>query len=239
MKALGHQNCIVKTDSKVIADHIEKESEARKPELIQYLETVRAMEKHFRGFTIIHIPRAQNDEADRLAKAAARKQKLPPDVFFEEISTPSTRPKKETRINAIFSEDWRAPIMAYFRGHYEPTDEAEEKRLSQRARGYVISHGELYKSGGSNPLAKMHPSQSRHQTSERDPRWHLRIPHRHQTSRSQGIQAGFFLAICAERRRESGQNLRSLPKVEPKIKQTFETLATDSPRLAPPAVGTL
>ena len=73
MKALGHQNCIVKTDSKVIADHIEKESEARKPELIQYLEVVRAMEKHFRGFTIIHIPRAQNDEADRLAKAAARK----------------------------------------------------------------------------------------------------------------------------------------------------------------------
>ena len=93
MKALGHQNCIVKTDSKVIADHIEKESEARKPELIQYLEAVRAMEKHFRGFTIIHIPRAQNDEADRLAKAVARKQQLPPDVFFEEISTPSTRPK--------------------------------------------------------------------------------------------------------------------------------------------------
>ena len=73
---------------------------------------IRAMEKHFRGFTIIHIPRAQNDEADRLAKAAARKQQLPPDVFFEEISTPSTRAKKESRINAIFSEDWRAPIMA-------------------------------------------------------------------------------------------------------------------------------
>ena len=90
---------------------------------------------------------------------------------------------------------------------------------------------------GSNPLAKMHPSQSRHRTSERDPRWHLRIPHRHQTSRSQGIQAGFLLAICAERRIKSGQNLRSLPKAEPKIKQTFGTLATDSPRLAPLAVG--
>jgi len=28
------------------------------------------MEKHFIGFTIVHIPHAQNDEADRLAKAA-------------------------------------------------------------------------------------------------------------------------------------------------------------------------
>ena len=105
------------------------------------------MEKHFGGFTIIHIPRAQNDEADRLAKAVARKQQLPPDVFFKEIYTPSTKPKKESRVNVIFSEDWRAPIMAYLRGHYEPIDEAEEKRLSQRARGYVISQGDLYKSG--------------------------------------------------------------------------------------------
>ena len=137
MKALGHQNCIIKIDSKVIADHIEKESEAKKPELIEYLETVRAMEKHFKGFTITHIPCAQNDEADRLAKDTARKQQLPPDVFFEEISTPSTRARKENRINAIFSEDWRALIMAYLRGHYKPVDEAEEKRLSQRARGYV------------------------------------------------------------------------------------------------------
>ena len=134
MKALGHQNCIVKIDSKVIADHIEKESEARKPELIQYLEAVRAMEKHFRGFTIIHIPRAQDDEADRLAKAAFKKQQLPPDIFYEEIRTPSTRPKKENRINVIFSEDWRAPIMAYLRGHYEPTDDTEEKRLSKSKR---------------------------------------------------------------------------------------------------------
>ena len=105
MKALGHQDCVIKTYSKVIADHIEKESEARKPKLIQYLEVVRATEKHFRVFTIIHIPRAQNDEADRLAKVAARKQQLPLDVFFKEISTPLTREKKESRINAIFSED--------------------------------------------------------------------------------------------------------------------------------------
>ena len=91
------------------------------------MEAVRAMEKHFRGFTIIHIPRAQNDEAERLAKAVARKQQLPPDVFFEEISTPSTRPKKESRINTIFSKDWRALIMAYLRGHYEPLMKQKKK----------------------------------------------------------------------------------------------------------------
>ena len=47
--------------------------------------------------------------------------------------------------------------MAYLRAHYEPSDEAEEKRLSQRARGYVISQGELYKSGVVTPWLKCIP----------------------------------------------------------------------------------
>jgi len=71
MKALGHPNFIIKSDLKVITDHVEKESEARKPEMKLYLEAVRAMEKHFKGFTVIHIPRDQNQEADKLAKATA------------------------------------------------------------------------------------------------------------------------------------------------------------------------
>jgi hypothetical protein len=39
--------------------------------MIQYLEAVRAMEKHFNGFTVEHLQKALNGEADKLAKAAA------------------------------------------------------------------------------------------------------------------------------------------------------------------------
>jgi hypothetical protein len=38
MKALGQQNFIIKKDSKVIQEHIEKESEAKNPVLMKYLE---------------------------------------------------------------------------------------------------------------------------------------------------------------------------------------------------------
>jgi hypothetical protein len=41
--------------------------------------------------------------------------------------------------------------MAYLRGHYKPQDELQEKRLSQRARGYAVVNGELYKSGVTEP----------------------------------------------------------------------------------------
>jgi ribonuclease HI len=49
MKALGQQTFIIKTDSKVFQEHIEKESEARNPVLMKYLEKVREMERHFKG----------------------------------------------------------------------------------------------------------------------------------------------------------------------------------------------
>ena len=94
MKVLGQQTIIIKTDSKVIQEHIEKESEARNPVLVRYLEKVREMEKHFKGYSVHHIPRNDNNEADKLAKAAAQNQAMPPDVFFEIIREPSIKDPK-------------------------------------------------------------------------------------------------------------------------------------------------
>lgn len=41
--------------------------------------------------------------------------------------------------------------MAYMRGYFEPHDEIELTRLKQRARGYAIIDGELFKAGISTP----------------------------------------------------------------------------------------
>jgi ribonuclease HI len=151
MKALGQQTFIIKTDSKVIQEHVEKESQARNPVLMKYLEKVREMERHFKGYSVKHIPRDDNNEADKLAKAAARNQELPPNVFFEIIREPSIKESRPKIMNAVETPDWRAEIMAYLRGHYEPQDEMEEKRLKQKARGYTVVNGELYKSGVTEP----------------------------------------------------------------------------------------
>jgi ribonuclease HI len=151
MKALGQQTFIIKTDSKVIQDHIEKESEARNPVLMKYLEKVREMERHFKGYSVQHIPRDDNNEADKLAKATAKNQVMLPDVFFEIIKEPSIKETKPKIVNVVETLDWRAEIMTYLRGLYKPQDELEEKRLKQRARGYAVVNGELYKSGVTEP----------------------------------------------------------------------------------------
>jgi ribonuclease HI len=105
MKALGQQIFIIRTDSKVIQEHIEKESEARNPVLMKYLEKVREMERHFKGYSVQHIPRDDNNEADKLAKAAARNQELPPDVFFEIIKEPSMKESRSKIVNVVETPD--------------------------------------------------------------------------------------------------------------------------------------
>jgi hypothetical protein len=118
---------------------------------MKYLEKVREMKRHFKGYSVQHIPRDDNNEADKLAKAAVRNQEMPPDVFFEIIKEPSIKESKPKIVNVVETPDWRAEIMAYLRGHYEPQDELQEKRLKQRARGYAVVNGELYKSGVTEP----------------------------------------------------------------------------------------
>jgi ribonuclease HI len=113
MKGLGQQTFIIRTDSKVIQEHVEKEIEARNPVLMKYLEKVRKMERHFKGYSVQHIPRDDNNEADKLAKAAARNQELPPNVFFVIIREPSIKESRPKIVNAVETPYWRADIMDY------------------------------------------------------------------------------------------------------------------------------
>jgi hypothetical protein len=72
-------------------------------------------------------------------------------VFFEIIKEPSIKEPKQKIVNIVETRDWRAEIMEYLTGHYEPQDELEEKRLKQRARGYAVVDEELYNSGVTEP----------------------------------------------------------------------------------------
>jgi hypothetical protein len=77
-------------------------------------------------------------------------------VFYETQHHPSTEtPVKPVKlVNAIHNEDWRAPIVAYLKGYLKLESKEEENRVSQRARGYKIIEGNLYKALVTVPLLK-------------------------------------------------------------------------------------
>jgi hypothetical protein len=56
---------------------------------MQILATIRSLEKQFKGIILQHIERNKNEEADTLAKARAKGEPLPSDVFYHIVSTPA------------------------------------------------------------------------------------------------------------------------------------------------------
>jgi ribonuclease HI len=156
MKALGQQTFIIKSDSKVVQEHIEKESEARNPVLMKYLEKVREMERHFKGYSVQHIPRDDNNEVDKLAKAAARNQAVPPDMFFEIIEEPPIKEAKPKIMNIVETRDWRAEIMAYLRGRYEPQDEIGGEKIKAKGKGLCGGQRRAVQIRSYRTMAKVH-----------------------------------------------------------------------------------
>jgi hypothetical protein len=110
------------------------------------------------------VDRARNKEADALAKAAARGEALPSDVFYHVIGTPAVRNPKGLQIttnaeghrivNLIMVEDWRAPITLFLQGYYHPGDVNEATRLKHRSQDFTLIEGQLYKKGISQPMLK-------------------------------------------------------------------------------------
>jgi hypothetical protein len=99
-----------------------------------------------------------------LAKAAARCEALPSDVFYHVIGTPAVRSPEGLQItndteghrivNLIMTEDWQAPITLFLQGYYHLGDVNVAKRLKHRSWDFAIIEGQLYKKGVSQPMLK-------------------------------------------------------------------------------------
>ena len=151
-RAAGARRVMVKSDSQLVAGHVDKSYQAKEPEMIRYLALARAMEKHFTGFTVRSIPRGDNAEADMLARAASSATGLPPAAFYEILKAPATR--ELAGVNIIIELDWRTPIIQYLAEEAEPEDPVKARRLRARARSFVIHDGILYKHGVCAPYLR-------------------------------------------------------------------------------------
>jgi hypothetical protein len=64
---------------------------SRDATLERYLVIIWRMENYFKGFIVKYIERTKYTKADELAKVAARKMVLPPNIFFQTIEDTSVK----------------------------------------------------------------------------------------------------------------------------------------------------
>ena len=143
------------SDSQLVVKQIEDSYEVRGEKMILYLKKVRELLKNFIQIQVRHVPRAENTQADALAKlATAPQEDLDRLILVEHLLEPSVNVDDE-EVSLVMSEpSWMDPIWDYLVDGTLPSDPKEASKLRMRSTRFTIHRGTLYKRGFSTPILK-------------------------------------------------------------------------------------
>src|SRR5438105_6904961 len=86
---LGVRRLIVKGDSQLVVNQVNKDYQCSVPIMAAYLAEVRKLERRFLGLEVKHVLRRDNQLADELARISSSGTPSPVGVFEERLSQPS------------------------------------------------------------------------------------------------------------------------------------------------------
>jgi ribonuclease HI len=95
-KEIGIQRILCFGDSDLVVHQFSGEWDAKDANMASYRFYVQQLSGFFEGGEFHHVPRANNDEADRLSKIGSTKQDIPAGVSLEIIRKPSIKPSPES-----------------------------------------------------------------------------------------------------------------------------------------------
>jgi ribonuclease HI len=138
-KEIGIRRILCFGDSDLVVHQVSGEWDAKDANMASYRFYVQQLCGFFEGCEFHHVPRANNDEADRLSKIGSTKQDIPAGVSLEIIRKPSIKPSPEsTSIYAL--ED---PALAQM----PPPDSGAAASGLNEAAGHPSAAGSTKDSG--------------------------------------------------------------------------------------------
>jgi ribonuclease HI len=95
-KEIGIRRILCFGDSNLVVHQVSGEWDAKDANMASYHFYVQQLCGFFEGCEFHHVPRANNDEADRLSKIGSTKHDIPAGVSLEIICKPSIKPSPES-----------------------------------------------------------------------------------------------------------------------------------------------
>jgi hypothetical protein len=168
---LGVWRLDARGDSQLVIDQVMKNSHCRDRKMEAYCDKVWRLQDKFYGLELNHVARRYNETTDELAKIASGRTMVPPNVFSRDIYQPSVKlndalePEGTSAQPEVPSADegealsveieqngvtpnlnWQTPYLEYLLQGELPLDKAEARRLSRRAKSFVLlgDEKELY-----------------------------------------------------------------------------------------------
>ncbi|XP_070025139.1 uncharacterized protein [Nicotiana sylvestris] len=154
-KSLGAEVIEAKCDSQLVVNQVNKTFEVREDRMQRYLEKLQVTLHRFREWTLQHVPREQNGEADALANLGSS-------VEDDEISlgtvvqlSKSIVEEGHAEINSTsLTWDWRNKYIDYLKNGKLPSDHKESRTLQTKAARFTLAEdGTLYRRMFDGPLA--------------------------------------------------------------------------------------
>ena len=118
----------------------------------RYLDQVRVRVDDLEA-KIVQIPRGENEQVDRLAKAASAEHMIIPDnvLSFFQLSPLID----SSNVQEIGSEsNWTAPLVSYLKNGVLPDGKEAARKLKVQATRFVLIREVLYKRGFSHPYLR-------------------------------------------------------------------------------------
>jgi ribonuclease HI len=109
-KEIGIRRILCFGDSDLVVHQVSGEWDTKDANMASYRFYVQQLCGFFEGCEFHHVPRANNDEVDRLSKIGSTKQEIPSGVSLEVIRKPSIKPSLES--SSIFVPEDLALVQA-------------------------------------------------------------------------------------------------------------------------------
>ncbi|KAL5545877.1 hypothetical protein UlMin_005564 [Ulmus minor] len=150
-KEVSARHLTIYSDSQLVVSQVNSEFQAKGEKMASYLEKAKEAMNQFDTVTIIQVPRAENTNADALARlATGLEERLLKIVPIEILEVPSID-KPEQVGSIVVRPCWMDPIISFLRDGTLPADKFEARRLRFRSACYFLDKGKLYKKGFSSP----------------------------------------------------------------------------------------
>ncbi|KAL5572098.1 hypothetical protein UlMin_021695 [Ulmus minor] len=150
-KEVSARHLTIYSDSQLVVSQVNSEFQDKGEKMASYLEKAKEAMNQFDMVTIIQVPRAENTNADALARlATGLEERLLKTVPIEILEVRSID-KPEQVGSIVVRPCWMDPIISFLRDGTLPADKFEARRLRFRSARYFLDKGKLYKKGFSSP----------------------------------------------------------------------------------------
>ena len=111
-------------DSDLVAQQVSGTWDSKDANMAAYRRAVEQIAGYFSGYQVEHIDRRKNEAADALSRLRSRREKVPPNVFLDELHHPSVKLPSEVELAFPDPESvlvaaaraipaWTEPYLAY------------------------------------------------------------------------------------------------------------------------------